>query len=988
MHRLPTSFLVVFLAAAVTAGLLVAFPAANLAFVAVVFAHAALGLALLVLGFAAWRRWRREAAGRRAPLAGAFWVLFAVAALTGLYLLARGNTHEHLAERWLHAGFAAVALILLAAWAARSPLRTAARAGVVLAAAAAILIPGVAVPWRRLHPNPYYVIANRVTGYATMASEDGGRGPFFPSDAHTISSTGVHDAYLPEKFFEASASCGRCHKQIYREWKSSMHHNSSFNNQFYRASIEYMQNVDQGTSESQWCAACHDPAVLFTGKWKTPIVRQIHTPAAQAGLGCMSCHAVVHVQNTLGNSSFTLDDPPLDALVESDNRLVRVAHDAALYLEPAPHDLTFLKPFHTQQTARFCSSCHKVHMDVPVNHYRWVRGFDEYDNWQGSGVSGHGARSFYYPPQPANCANCHMPLVRSNDPAAVDGYIHSHRFAAANTAVPFANHDAKQLADAENFLKGAVSTDIFAIAREQGTEVYVSPSGAQAPQEETNFAQGEESGAFSGPAAVRRGGQVAMIAPLDETRPTVRPGDSLRVDVVERTVRLGHFFPGGTIDAFDVWLEFKATDGNGRPFFWSGGLEPDGEVEPSAHFYRSLAVDLHGNPINKRNTWSGHATVYVRLIPPGAADTVHFRVNIPRGVKGPITFDAKLNYRKFSWYYNHFSYAADVHPGPFNTLFDDRPITFDASTADVSGKIKAIPKLPIVTLSEDKVVLNVGTKTAATAPATATERDRTRWNDYGIGLLLQGDLTGAEAAFRRVTQIDPKYPDGWLNVARVLIQEGETAAAQPYLDKTLALAPGLPRALYFSGLVRKAAGDYPGAIADIARAAAAYPADRVVLNDWGRLLFLEREYRQAVPILLRAAAVDPENVEAHYNLMLCYRGLGDIADSLREEKLYERFKADEASQALLTNFLRTHPYDNNERQPIHEHDNALALIEGTAARARAQARRYAPGFALSNAPMPGASAAAAPRRRAAATIRRPGAYSAPPTALASNEPRK
>ena len=54
-----------------------------------------------------------------------------------------------------------------------------------------------------------------------------------------------------------------------------------------------------------------------------------------------------------------------------------------------------------------------------------------------------------------------------------------------------------------------------------------------------------------------------------------------------------------------------------------------GPVDPGAHFYRSLQIDAHGNPINKRNAWATRAVVYVHLIPPGAADTVHYRLKIP-----------------------------------------------------------------------------------------------------------------------------------------------------------------------------------------------------------------------------------------------------------------------------------------------------------------------------------------------------------------------
>src|SRR5437868_14066044 len=156
-----------------------------------------------------------------------------------------------------------------------------------------------------------------------------------------------------------------------------------------------------------------------------------------------------------------------------------------------PHRRAFFKPFmHNQQSAEFCSSCHKVHLDVPVNHYRWIRGFNDYDNWQASGVSGLGARSFYYPPKPQRCLDCHMPLVESADYGTTDGKLHSHRFPAANTALPFANQDDKQMQAVLDFLKnGIVSIDIFAMAPEAKQ---VSAAASVPGELSTTFAVGEE----------------------------------------------------------------------------------------------------------------------------------------------------------------------------------------------------------------------------------------------------------------------------------------------------------------------------------------------------------------------------------------------------------------------------------------------------------------------------------------------------------------
>src|SRR5688572_3183824 len=306
-----------------------------------------------------------------------------------------------------------------------------------------------------------YRIENPAVVPASMLEE--GRGPsspFFPSSADT-NVRGI----IPATFFMTSESCGRCHQEIYKEWNSSAHHFSSFNNQWYRKSIEYMQDV-VGTQPSKWCAGCHDHAVFFNGRFDRPIKEQIDTPEAQAGLGCTSCHSITRVGSTMGQGDFEIEYPPMHDLAASENAFLRFMHDRLTFIDPQPHREIFMKPFHREQTAEFCSSCHKVHLDVPVNGYRWFRGFNDYDNWQASGVSGQGARSFYYPAKPQKCADCHMPLVKSSDPAAKNGMVRSHRFPGANTALPFVNHDTVQLKAVQDFLRdGQVSVDVFAITR-------------------------------------------------------------------------------------------------------------------------------------------------------------------------------------------------------------------------------------------------------------------------------------------------------------------------------------------------------------------------------------------------------------------------------------------------------------------------------------------------------------------------------------------
>ncbi|MGB8060647.1 MAG: tetratricopeptide repeat protein [Candidatus Sulfotelmatobacter sp.] len=938
------AWLVAFLT--VSAGYLYAFPQPNILYAGVVLLHAFGGvLAALLLVPVLIRLLRSGTFFGRAG-----WLLIAAGAVVGLILIKTGTPRSEWNKLYFHIVISLVGVgLLIADWLGRRGtsnsglLGSTGTAGALRAVLCLVVLAGIGYAAR--HVRNSWQTRNRIEN-PTMPPEnmngegDGPDGPFFPSSAQVYGKQKI-----PSKFFMESDSCKRCHEDIYNQWFSSAHHFSSFNNQWYRKAVEYMQDT-VGTQPSKWCGGCHDPAVLYAGLMDTPIKQIVHRPEAQAGLGCMMCHSIARVKSTMGQGDFYLEYPKLHELAAAKNPVARALHDFVIRLNPEPHRRVFLKPFMRDQTAEFCSTCHKVHLDVPVNNYRWFRGFNEYDNWQASGVSGQGARSFYYPPKPQQCADCHMPPAASKDAGNINGFVHSHRFLAANTAVPTANEDATQLKLTEDFLKGgAVTVDIFALSPAQ---IPLKAGVTTQSDLSTTFAVGEE--AESKITGGNAGEAAPVTAPLNLVQPPLRRGDTVRVDVVVRTKKVGHFFPGGTVDAYDTWLELKGTDDRGRIVFWSGMVEDNGHgpVEKGAHFYRSLQIDAHGNPINKRNAWATRAVVYVRLIPPGAADTVHYRMLIPQNAGNKIMLHARLCYRKFSWYETHEAFAGEPDPTKPNAVspdYDDRPTVFTASLKGVSAKEEKIPDLPIVTMAEDEVTLPVIARNAPEPqPKTMVRKDEwQRWNDYGIGLFLQGDLKGAAAAFEKVTEADPSNPDGWTNLGRCAVAEGDMERARAVLEKALSLSPTLARANFLYAKVLRSDGNYEGAASRLRMVLAEYPRDRVALNDLGRVLFLQRRYDEAVKTLQGVLAIDPEDLQAHYNLMLCYSGLGNEKLAKEHQERYMRFKADESSQAITGPYRQVHPEDNNERQAVHEHVSVpLASVTtgpvGTAASA-VQSRR-------------------------------------------------
>jgi len=724
---------------------------------------------------------------------------------------------------------------------------------------------------------------------------------FFPSLARTA--TG---GFIPADALMDDRYCAQCHEQIHARWSSSVHRLSSFNNPPYLFSVRETRRValarEGDVNASRFCAGCHDPVPFFSGAFNDPDFDDVNDPTAQAGITCTVCHAITHINSVRGNADYTIEAPTHYPFARSERPSLRWLNRQLIRAKPAFHKKTFLKPLHRDE--EFCGACHKVHLPPELNRYKWLRGQNHYDTFLLSGVSGHGASSFYYPPRAeTNCNGCHMPLRESTDFGArvrddTDRLtVHDHLFPGANTALAglagLANAD-EVVRDQQQFLQGVMRVDLFGIK-----------------------------------ADARIDG--ALTAPLRPEVPALVPGRPYLLEAVVRTLKLGHTFTQGTADSNEVWLEVEAVSGE-RVLGASGRLGRDGTVDPWSHFANAFVLDRDGYRIDRRNAQDIFVALYDHQIPPGAADVVHYRLDVPNDAPGPITVSVRLQYRKFDTTYMKHVYGPDhVNALPITTLATDR-VTFPlAGHADTAGA-----------------------EVAAAAPIEAWQR----WNDYGIGLLRKGgagELRQAEQAFREVERLG--RADGPLNLARVYLEEGRVTQDAPDALRRAAAAdpPAAPWSLlWFGGLVNLQHGRFDEAIsgfeqiveggfAEAAGRGFDFSRDYRVLNQLGQALFerakqergeARREQRRAllaraVTWFERALEIDPENVTAHYNLHLVLEDLGLPDRAAEHAALHERYKPDDNARDRAVAAARArYPAANRAAEAVVIYDLASPPAPG------------------------------------------------------------
>lgn len=252
------------------------------------------------------------------------------------------------------------------------------------------------------------------------------------------------------------ARCAPCHQDVVATWSTSAHARSSFDNPWYRATVDSIRE-ERGNESSRFCAGCHDPVLLVSGGMDAPV--EPDDPRAHAGIPCLVCHSTTSSRSD-GNGSYTLQlDPP--AIPDPSNEAEIAIHVARMTPDPL-------------RTAALCGSCHRSFLGPAMGSPNHLGGIDDIGAWKQSIHAGSRATRVDEPRETRDCVSCHMEPTAAvrGDLAATDGRISSHRVMASHTAL------GAQLGLHDSALVGAATIDVA--AARIGDEVYLPAEAAPA----------------------------------------------------------------------------------------------------------------------------------------------------------------------------------------------------------------------------------------------------------------------------------------------------------------------------------------------------------------------------------------------------------------------------------------------------------------------------------------------------------------------------
>ncbi len=459
-----------------------------------------------------------------------------------------------------------------------------------------------AYPWRqpfRRQALPALVVASLAS--ALLVAMGTSKVPSFGADQQALVPIGAgFSEVLP-------ASCESCHAEVVEGWSHSSHARAA-DNPFFTGLLRRLRD-ERGPEELRVCLRCHAPHALDPAGASFESV--VESEGYRAGVHCVSCHRTTPggdrdgalVATPLGADSFSLlvDRPGvLPRLDREDGRgLIRnaewVIRNTLISSRLERHRERYRFAIHDPAS---CRPCH-VQTLGPSTHGRVAHVLqDQYTSWRESPAAAAGM----------NCATCHMTHYQVNYP------VHDHRFLTASTYVAAVENGPAGMAEVEANLEGRVLLP----PDDPGHSFY-------------EFAVPKER-----PAQTAEGSLLLLEVQLVDDVLLLRTRNSGKI---------GHVFPTGPTDLFQVWLSVRATDERGRPVLEIGTHGPEGAPQLGDRLF-----DERGDTIHDHRLWAVDKAVDLGRIPVVGAHEVRLDGSALRCAEADPTcrfrVEAAWNYRR------------------------------------------------------------------------------------------------------------------------------------------------------------------------------------------------------------------------------------------------------------------------------------------------------------------------------------------------------
>ncbi len=595
-----------------------------------------------------------------------------------------------------------------------------------------------------------------------------GANPFTPSNATTTSGK-----FIPGSKFIAAARCAECHTDAHDQWQQSAHRNA-FREPFYQKNVKDLIS-QRGIEFTRHCEGCHNPAALFSGALTKN--SKVKRPFDEDGVSCIACHSMQEATGR-GVGGYVMNEPAL--LVKEDgSRLLEGVTNQQILDDVPSHRRAMMRPL--LKEPQFCAGCHKSQVPKELNDYKFLRAFSVGDELQMSSFSKESPHPFYTRDK-ETCNTCHMkkepaPLF---DVAAKDGQLRSHRWAAANTAIPFFYKFQEQLNAVNKFLESDVmGIDIFALRRK----------GAGSRDEE-------------------------LIAPLNRSSFSLNAGDQLTADVVITNKNIGHSFPPELRDFYEAYVEFTVSDEAGKVLYQSGFIKPNGYLDESAHNYKTYLIKADGSFNDKHHIWRTKVVPQNNQIHSGRSDVTRYQFRVPSDLKGAMKLTAKLRYRRFTRVFSDYALGHSINY-PIVTMGSAEYAMHLGENKPVPAAKGAMPDWRRwnnygIALFDHKQYALAADVFARVAELDEKYRPMAIVN-RALALIELDRYTEAGQLLEGVVKSDPQNMRALFQQARVFVKRGELELAEANVRKVLEAYPRDRISLQQLGELMKIKRDYTAA---------------------------------------------------------------------------------------------------------------------------------------------------------------------------------